>query len=332
MSKKASRGDTVPTLLSVVADLLSGKQHSRRTIAEVTGKSLPTADRWIDQLEEALPDARRVRDGKTTWLVYEGRQIPSRSAAVGACVAASLGAIFEGSQQERHLKDARDVLLRERGELFGDLDRKFVFAPRGGERALPDAEADLDKVVDALLENLRLRFDYKHNDGKTETLTIEPLSLVLFNHQFYVLAGRDEGNAFYPYRFARMDRVVKLAEPFTYPSKGEYEPKSILAQGFGIHIYGAGPVEDVEVIFSGDWANYALSHRWHPMQRAHKLDDGRVSVTLPVRLCREVQTWVLGFGEHARVVRPESLVAVVAERSRKAVALYDSLEAEGKPR
>lgn len=321
--KKASNGDKVSTLLSIVADLLRGDRHSRRTIAETTGKSLPTADRWIDQLEEALPNTRRVREGKTTWLVYDGRRIPSRSTAAGACVAASLGAIFEGSQQERNLKDVRDFVLRERGEVFGDLDRKFVLAPRGGESALPEAGASLDAVVSALLENRRLRFDYTHNDGRADALTIEPLSLVVFDHQFYVLSKRDEGKAFYPYRFARMTRVETLNDQFAYPSKGEYDPRSILAQGFGIHTYGTGSVEDVEVLLSGDWANYALTHRWHPSQRATKLDGGRVSVTLQVRLCRELETWVLGLGEHARVLQPERLAQVIASRLKKAAAMYE---------
>ncbi len=329
MIKKPSEVDTVPTLLSVVADLLRGDKHSRQTIAAATGKSLPTADRWIDQLEASLPNVRRLREGKTTWIAYDGRRLPSRSAATGACVAASLGALFEGSQQERNLKDARDFVLRERGELYGDLDRKFVLAPRGGESALPEAGPSLDDVIGALLENRRLRFDYAHNDGKTDALTIEPLSLVVFDHQFYVLAKRDTDSAFYPYRFARMARVAKLDDEFTYPLKGEYDPKSILAQGFGIHTYGTGAVEDVEVILSGAWANFSLTHRWHPSQRATKLDGGRVSVTLQVRLCRELQTWILGFGEHAAVARPEHLAQVIAERLKNAVETYDTRVGSG---
>jgi len=320
--KNGADKDTVATLLSVVADLLRGDRHSRRTIAEATGKSLPTADRWIDLLEEVLPNVRRVREGKTTWIVYEGRRVPSRSAATGACVAASLGAMFEGSQQERNLKDARDFVLRERGELYGDLERKFVLAPRGGESALPEAGPSLDDVIGALLENRLLRFDYVHNDGKTDELTIEPLSLVVFDHQFYVLAKRD-GAAFYPYRFARMARVERLEEEFAYPTKGEYDPKSILAQGFGIHTYGSGPIEDVEVMLSGAWANFALTHRWHPSQRATKCEGGRVSVILQVRRCRELETWVLGFGEHAQVIKPEELQEAIASRLKKAASTYE---------
>jgi predicted DNA-binding transcriptional regulator YafY len=320
MIKKASDGDTLTTLLSVVADLLRGDRHSRRTIAASTGKSLPTADRWIDQLEESLPNVCRVREGNTTWLKYEGRRIPSHSAATGACVAASIGALFEGSKQERNLKDARDFVLHERREAYGDLERKFVLAPRGGESALPEAGDGLDVVIDALLESRRLRFDYTHNDGRIEALTVEPLSLVVFDHQFYVLAKRDNG--FYPYRFARMTKIDKLDAVFSYPSKGEYDPKSILAQGFGIHTYGTGPVEDVEVILSGPWATFAITHRWHPSQRATRLADDRVSVVLQVRVCRELQTWILGFGEHAIVARPASLAEVIGERLKNAAAIY----------
>jgi predicted DNA-binding transcriptional regulator YafY len=318
--KTPSDGDTVSTLLAVVADLLRGDRHSRRTIAETTGKSLPTADRWIDQIEATLPNTRRVREGKTTWLLHDGRRLASQSAAAGACVAAGLGSIFEGSSQERNLKDARDYILRERGEVYSDLERKFILAPRGGEYALPEAGANLDEIVEGLMQNARLRFEYRHNDGRSETITIEPLSLVIFEHRFYVLARRDEG--FYPYRFARMIRVEKLDETFSYPSKGEYDPRSILAQGFGIHTYGTGPVEDVEVVLSEPWATFALTHRWHPTQRAMRLEGGRTRVTLQVRLCRELETWALGFGEHARVIRPERLADIIASRLKTAANTY----------
>jgi hypothetical protein len=47
-----------------------------------------------------------------------------------------------------------------------------------------------------------------------------------------------------------------------------------------------------------------------------------VSVTLQVRYCRELETWVLGFGEHACVARPERLRETVASRLKKAAARY----------
>src|SRR4051812_21204261 len=107
MTSPTAELDAGQKLLVIVGDLLNGQRHSRRTVAHRAGRSLATADRWIDQIEAALPRVRRVREGKTTWLVWdERREAPSKTATVGACVAASLASIFEGSQHERNLKDA----------------------------------------------------------------------------------------------------------------------------------------------------------------------------------------------------------------------------------
>jgi hypothetical protein len=43
----------------------------------------------------------------------------------------------------------------------------------------------------------------------------------------------------------------------------------------------------------------AQKHRWHPAQRTEIGADGKVTVTFRVRMCPELETWALGFGEHA---------------------------------
>lgn len=323
MTSSSNEIDASQKLLVIVGDLLSGQRHSRRTIAQRAGRSLATADRWIDQIERALsPRVRRVREGKTTWLVSDlRRESPSKAATVGACVAASLASIFEGSQHERNLKDARDYLLKLRGLSYGDLDRKFFFAAKGGELALPDARQELDEIIDTILENRVLAFSYRHNDGRAEKLSLRPLTLVIFNQQFYVLALRADGSP-YCYRLARMSKVEGQQQSFDYPSRNEFDPRAVFAPAFGIHIAIGGPVEDVEVIISGPWANFAATHRWHTSQRVGVRDDGTVSVSLQVRLCPEVESWALGFGEHAMVLKPEILRKAVAERLARAARRY----------
>src|SRR5687768_4518472 len=107
--------DAASKLLRVVAELLRGTRHSRRSVAAATGKSLTTADRWIEQIKKLLPDIRAIREGRTSLIAYEGRRdTPSKTATIGACVAASFASVFQGSQHERNLKDARDFMLRAR--------------------------------------------------------------------------------------------------------------------------------------------------------------------------------------------------------------------------
>lgn len=319
---KMTDSDIAPKLLGVIADLLRGTRHSRRTVAASTGRSLPTADRWIEHIATTVPRVRRVREGRTSWLVYDvGKDVPTKTATVGACIAASLGSLFEGSQQERNLKDARDYLLKLRGENFGDLDRKFFLTAKGGEYALPEKREDLDEIVGALLGNNLLQFNYRHNSGAEEHLRVEPLSLVISNHQFYLLARRPNGSL-YTYRFARMKDVDSQAETFVYPTKIEYDPKNVFASVFGIHISAPGPPDDVEVVLSGPWARYATMHRWHPSQQARQLDHERVVVSMRVHLCPEVETWVLAFGEHAEVTKPVRLRRAIAARLRNAANVY----------
>jgi predicted DNA-binding transcriptional regulator YafY len=323
MRKIPAEGDTVPKLLRVVAEIMQGRRYSRHTVAESTGRSLATADRWIEHILELVPHMKPVKEGRAKWVVYVGddKEKPSKLAVVGACVAASLASMFEGTRHERNLKDARDYLMRQRGERYPDIDRKFVFAPRGGEYALPEGAGDLDEVIDGLLDGRRLTFSYQHNNGRTEKLDVEPLSLVLFDHQFYVLARRSD-RSFYCYRFARMSGVDATNESFEYPSKNEYDPRNVLEPGFGVHISGTGPMEDVAVVLRGAWASFARRHRWHPTQQVESGADGSVLVTLRVRLCPELETWVLGFGEHATVVRPPRLRELIAARLTKAAEVY----------
>jgi hypothetical protein len=230
MKKTPSDGeDTVSNLLRVVTDLLRGTRHSRHTLAKLTGKSLRTADLWFDHIAAVLPGIRRVHDGTTTWLIRDNlRHVPSHAAAVGACLAGSLRSIFEGSKYERSVKDARDYILGERGDVYTDLDRKFVMHRRVDEYVLPKGTASLDEIIEALLSNSRMRFSYTDNDGRAQTTVIEPLSLVIFDQQFYMIVRRENGT-YFPYRLATMNNLERLAEIFTYPSESEYSPAAILA-------------------------------------------------------------------------------------------------------
>lgn len=47
-----------------------------------------------------------------------------------------------------------------------------------------------------------------------------------------------------------------------------------------------------------------------------------MSVTLQVRTCRELETWVLGFGENASVARPERLAETIASCLKRAAENY----------
>jgi predicted DNA-binding transcriptional regulator YafY len=78
----------------------------------------------------------------------------------------------------------------------------------------------------------------------------------------------------------------------------------------------------VVIDFAPKVAEYVRSRRVHPSQRLTQLRGGGVRLNMMVGDTTEVASWVLGFGETARVVEPESLRTRVIQELRGAIALY----------
>lgn len=308
--------------LAIVADLLAGKRHTRQSVAAATGLSAQQGSRWLAEIAKAIPGMKWSKDGRSSVLSYERpRDVPRRQEIASACVAASLGSLFAGTPHEHNLRNGRDFLLRARGDSPTNLDRKFVFAARGGEDGLLAGTGDLDDVIEALLKDEGIAFAYTHNDGTRDQVAALPLSLVIFDKQLYVIAERPDDRP-YPFRFARMSSVERTAPPRDYPSRNEYEPHRLLKSSLGIHVGFGGTPELVEITLRGAWAAYARLHRWHSSQDIVEVDASTVRVRILVRLCPEVETWVLGFGENAVVEGPAQLRATVERRLRAATRQY----------
>lgn len=167
------------------------------------------------------------------------------------------------------------------------------------------------------LQNVRIR--YTRFVGKVEDLVIEPLSVAVYEHQLYVL-GRSQVDGIHPYRLSRIDDVVVQSSRFRYPERTEYDPEQMFASSFGIHL-GRGPLEDIRVRLAPNWQTYALTHRWHPAQRAETTSQG-VVVTIPARLSPEVTAWVLSFGGDAEVLGPVALRRDVARHAAQLARTY----------
>jgi hypothetical protein len=296
----------------LMAALLAGRDLFRDDVANLLGVRVAAADRQLEAIGRHLPLVREKRRGRVHVRIDRSKvsggteRIPIAT-TIAACVGASLARLFEGTSYEKGMHDlvhyvSRDALHPER---FQDFRRQFVFLVRGGEKALPENEALLEEVVDALQRRRLLQIRYRGFDGRRTSVRIEPLSLALYDHQLYVI-GRPHGRAPHPYRFSRIEDAEALAATFRYPDKDGYDPERVFADSFGIAVEEKYPVERIEVSLARRWEPFVHSHRWHRSQEAF-LRGGRIHVRLKVRLCPEVISWVLSFGPDARVVGPPAL-------------------------
>jgi predicted DNA-binding transcriptional regulator YafY len=296
-------------LLRVIARLLDGKELDRHEVARLAGIRLAGADRMIRALRTHLPIIEERQVGRRR-VIKCGTLAPKKphiATAVAACFASSLAPLFNGSNYEAGMRDALSHVLRSgrRQSQFTNLDRKFVFARRGGEVSLPDHAGDLDEIVDAILEHKRVRIVYTDFQGATKARTIEPLSIAIYDHQLYVIA-RKTGGSPRTYRFARISEAEALDDTFIYPAKAEYDPTLMFRDSFGIYSGGNGRVEDVVVRLDSHWKTFSKSHRWHESQETEEHED-HVLIRIRARICPELVGWVLSFGSRAIVVKPRSL-------------------------
>lgn len=320
-----SRYNTLKRPLLLVADLLSGKNHDRRSVAMRLGVKPPAADRQLTAILKHLPGAKVERRGKKRVVVFDLSALaepPSAETAIAACLGASLSSLFEGSRYELAMREAlHDVLRRAPGvRSFKEIGRKFLFVRRGGEMALPDRAHLLDTLVGALLDQQIVSLTYRNFEGDIEGFEIAPLTLAIYDHQVYVIGRRMTDGNLRAYRFSRIDSVEARTKAFAYPDRSAYDPSTIFRDSFGIFFGEGYPIQDIELELSRKWRTYAATHRWHESQTVDVRSDG-ARVRLRVRSCPELIAWIVGFGPDVRVVAPRSLRDAVAAIHRRAATL-----------
>ncbi|MCC7542746.1 MAG: WYL domain-containing protein [Deltaproteobacteria bacterium] len=307
--KPASRrGSSIERAFRLVRHLLGGHSLDRHSAAEILGVDHPAASKHLRRAAEILD--LEVEEGPTRGRVYRMREQRAGRVRDNEVVAFALGAalapIFRGSAHEAGMRAARDAVVRGAAPARTNLNRKFGFVPRGGELALPDRAGELDEIVDALLREEALTVRYQHFDGTVDEMLLLPLSLLVHEHQLYLVAYTATPADARPYRFSRLTAVDRTGPRFSYPSVAAYNPEEFFRLAFGIFLNQPGRVEQVIVQLTKRWKVHAETHRWHATQRVIQANAGP-RIELTVRVCPELIAWVRSFGPEARVVAPASL-------------------------
>jgi predicted DNA-binding transcriptional regulator YafY len=317
----------------LMAALLDGQELDRRAVEKLIGVRVAAADQHINAVLAEVPGVESRRSGNRRMIRFTGdgaRGAATRNLAAAACFGASLARLFRGSSYEALLDQLRtDVIRRVKTRRdFGDARRKFLFISQADEVALPDREALLDDLVEAVLKQQRAQIEYTGFDGSERSVEISPWSIAIYEHQLYVLA-EGESSALRAYRLSRIRDVRVRSKTFKYPERSVYDPEHLFRDTFGIFVRGEHPVEEVVMRLAAKWSTYARTHVWHSSQRVSHEADGGVLLRLRVRTCDEFERFVLGFGDEAEVVEPASFRARIAARVQAAYRRYSVGEAHG---
>ena len=160
---------------------------------------------------------------------------------------------------------------------------------------------------------------------RAKTFRIKPLKIFAWNETLYVHAryakmpGRPFKDPGYDPLLAlqRFRRAGITDTPFRRPKNYDFEKS--LNRHFGLI---QGKSFKVAVRLKGWAADYAAERIWSPNQEVRWNKDGSVRITFSAVSMPETVSWVLRFGEMAKILRPRELKDAVRTRIEEVERLY----------
>jgi predicted DNA-binding transcriptional regulator YafY len=160
---------------------------------------------------------------------------------------------------------------------------------------------------------------------RAKTFYIKPLKLFSHKNALYLHArmakypGRKyKAPAFDPLLAIHRIQKVELTErDFVYPE--EYDFKKSFNRNFGLIKEDAF---EVEVEFRGWAARYVAERVWSPDQKIAKGQGGSVRLTCAASSELEVISWVLSFGDAAKLIKPSHIIENMKKRLKAMNQLY----------
>jgi predicted DNA-binding transcriptional regulator YafY len=199
------------------------------------------------------------------------------------------------------------------------LEDRFLYLPFAPKDYGARTE-ELDDVFQAVADLRPLMCTYlRPKDGREERITLHPYAMVLYKDAIYCVGLHVAKSEVRTFLLDRMrDTETAISERFDLPEGFRIED---YFQGqFGI--WHGGATQEVVIEFDPRVREYVETRRIHPSQSLAVLPDGGVRLTMTIGDLTEVTTWVLGFGETARVIRPDNLRERVVRELSNALARY----------
>lgn len=207
-------------------------------------------------------------------------------------------------QRDLTLAFARlEKLLSPRMRQF--LDRlPAVLAAKPGPRATGgDAQAHIvASLLEATLHYRAATMKYDSvSSGRVKDYLVHPYRLAFAQGGLYLLAHVP---AYQDIRTFAVDRIRSVSL-----EKQTFTPKQplgddVFANSLGVH---TGPAAHVEIEFAAQVAPYVRARVWHTSQQVREGPEG--SLVLAMDVCHDwaLRSWILGWGQFARVLAPAAL-------------------------
>ena len=227
---------------------------------------------------------------------------------------------YKGTAFEKPLKSAFQKMssnLEEEGFFsFQDLSSAISFRPVG--YAIQELRV-FDTLSQAVLERRTVEFDYfKLTGKKPERRRVEPYHLGCIDNQWYLIGNDLVRSGVRTFALTRLSRPKILKTTFQRPEK--FSVSEMMASSFSA--FETPKPTRVVVRLDPFAARLASERVWHKSQKIKSLPGGGAELTLEVGLAPDLENWILGWGNHAKVLEPHELCERIASIARSMALQY----------
>lgn len=311
---------------TILRDLEASRRLTIDDLARRTGVTTRTIRRDLEALQSAgFPLYDETHDGKKYWTLEHRafKRLDDTSFTFAELSALyfsrTLVECLSATPFQRDVQRAFDKLAAAltpgMRQFLDRLPLVMQARPNPGAPAAP-ATPRIAQILDATLHHRRLAIRYRSfSSGREKDYIVEPYRVVFAQGALYLVAFVPEYDEVRTFAVERLLSLSVTDERFEPPDLEQ----DAFAHSLGVH---EGAPERIEISFAPQIAPYVRERRWHASQQMQEQADG--SLRLVLNVCNDValRSWILGFGELAKVIAPSELAQQIVRELDGARARY----------
>ncbi len=214
-----------------------------------------------------------------------------------------------GDGLARALAKIKAVLPRRALSYFEDLDEGFLIKTFG-RHDYSGQHKQIAILKDAILHRRTVQITYHSASQDRELRTeLNPYGMVLLNAALYCIGWLGAYGEVRTLKVSRLREIQATNREFEKP--GTFSLRAHTRGAFGV--FGPGRFETVHARFTGWAATNVRENEWHRSQKIVTDDGAVLTAEWELSSTVEFKRWLLGFGRHATVLKPERLAREIAE-------------------
>ncbi|HEY5707340.1 MAG TPA: WYL domain-containing transcriptional regulator [Terrimicrobiaceae bacterium] len=227
---------------------------------------------------------------------------------------------YRGTSFEKPLQTAFQKLVSSLGDEASVSLHELSEAVSFHSAGVPCGQINIfESLTEAVMSGHLVEFDYLSlRARKPERRRAAPYHLACINNQWYLIAGDQARGELRTFALTRINGVRILKISFERPA--DFSVSKMLSGSFAA--FEAGKTERVRIRFDRFAARLVSERQWHKSQEIVPVMPEGIELTMQVGIAPDLESWILGWGDHAEVIEPEELRDRIAGAVRSMAARY----------